>query len=648
MVQETAIAEGTDVMWSDGANDSITDLQQAGANIDNLQQACTSTSGSGGTKKRRYIRNIKNKITKRKTKKNNGKKTRKKIRRKKRRSRKMRGGAECPLMPPIFTKLEEYIKDKQLKLKESEELDEKNLKEFIATLPIITDNEKTSINYRKMCTDLFKDGIHGKDQVSKSYQIGNINNRIPLNSSDDRLLFMNFKSHNIFNQKSREKLFNIINTTQPPYICLTEALVPTKIAENTEKSSIIQKLEDLSNDDIVLQPYNANKLFTTKKKEQHARESNENRNDGITIEDGIKKLTGKWIKDFITAGYRYIVFGNPTRCPYGKNWGNCIITKEKPGLAKIIHMTSFKKHDGSNKFVEKNDIESRCLIHITISGHDILCTHLEDKDDKVRAEQTKEIFCYINTNILLKTDDLPNTDDLPKTKKITLVGDLNAINRQSYNTREIQLLTKLNEGEKPLPFKTIDLLNELNIGLGIPLNTNQKYESLYQKCVSHAYSNMYTTSLMIFTDATEFDHQPLLLIKSNDKSDDKSDIFNGKIPEETGIVDNPPRSEYPPMKDAPPTRRLDKAVPLNKSDQLVPVNVDTAEKIVTPAVVETAVVDNATIKTAAADNAAAEAAKTAAALDNVVQGQANDQSNKPVKPESLLTTFLNLFSSKKQ
>lgn len=53
MVQETAIAEGTDVMFSDEANDGITDLAQAGANIDNLQAACPS---SGGTKRRRRSR----------------------------------------------------------------------------------------------------------------------------------------------------------------------------------------------------------------------------------------------------------------------------------------------------------------------------------------------------------------------------------------------------------------------------------------------------------------------------------------------------------------------------------------------------------------------------------------------------------------
>ena len=65
MVQETAIAEGTDVMFSDDANDGITDLAQVGANIDNLEQACTSTSGSGGRKSRRSRRRSRRKSRRR-------------------------------------------------------------------------------------------------------------------------------------------------------------------------------------------------------------------------------------------------------------------------------------------------------------------------------------------------------------------------------------------------------------------------------------------------------------------------------------------------------------------------------------------------------------------------------------------------------
>ena len=51
MVQETIIAEGTDVMFSDGANDSITALAETGENIANLQRACTTIGGTKKTKK---------------------------------------------------------------------------------------------------------------------------------------------------------------------------------------------------------------------------------------------------------------------------------------------------------------------------------------------------------------------------------------------------------------------------------------------------------------------------------------------------------------------------------------------------------------------------------------------------------------------
>jgi hypothetical protein len=96
MVQETAVAEGTDVMWSDEANDSITDLEQVGAHIDNLGEACTSTSSSGGTKRRsrrrsrrRRRRNIISRRNRRRSKRNK--------RRRRNKTKKMRG---CVTKPP--------------------------------------------------------------------------------------------------------------------------------------------------------------------------------------------------------------------------------------------------------------------------------------------------------------------------------------------------------------------------------------------------------------------------------------------------------------------------------------------------------------------------------------------------------------------
>ena len=84
MVQETAIAEGTDVMFSDEANDGITDLAQAGANIDNLQAACPS---SGGTKRRSRRRRRSRRSRSRRSRR---RRSRSRRRRRSRRSRKSR------------------------------------------------------------------------------------------------------------------------------------------------------------------------------------------------------------------------------------------------------------------------------------------------------------------------------------------------------------------------------------------------------------------------------------------------------------------------------------------------------------------------------------------------------------------------------
>jgi hypothetical protein len=115
MVQETAIAAGTDVMFSDEANDGITDLAQAGANIDNLQAACPSV---GGTKRRsrrsRHRRRRSRRRSRRRTSRRKiriTKRSRRSRRSRRNKTKKMRGGVfdEPVLMPPIFTKMNEYI-----------------------------------------------------------------------------------------------------------------------------------------------------------------------------------------------------------------------------------------------------------------------------------------------------------------------------------------------------------------------------------------------------------------------------------------------------------------------------------------------------------------------------------------------------------
>lgn len=176
-------------------------------------------------------------------------------------------------------------------------------------------------------------------------------------------------------------------------------------------------------------------------------------------------------------------------------------------------MTPFKTHQADTplvkaKLVLAEDNETRCMIHITIDEygekHNILCTHLDDSNSEVRKTQAIEIIKYIKT--------------LSK-GKITLVGDLNAVNVSSYTEPEKMLLEKLSPNDM-LPIDVVGNFNTFFKGKDIMpqvklINKGQKYESLYQKCVSHGYSNNYTHSLLIFTDATTFDHQPILLLKSS-------------------------------------------------------------------------------------------------------------------------------------
>lgn len=61
------------------------------------------------------------------------------------------------------------------------------------------------------------------------------------------------------------------------------------------------------------------------------------------------------------------------------------------------------------------------------------------------------------------------------------------------------------------PYVVIDIINKSKIFGDKPLNTGQKYESLFQKCVTHVYSNKLKNTEMIFTDATDFDHQPIFI-----------------------------------------------------------------------------------------------------------------------------------------
>ena len=334
-------------------------------------------------------------------------------------------------------------------------------------------NINIKLNYNEL------GNIFYNSPTSKYYQQLS-NSLVKNNTKNDKnlILYMNFKSHNILDESNRTKLYNIITDNNPNIICLSEALLPISIENNKEKNSNNIKLtniNDIKNDTIII-AYEGAPKFKQKKKET----------------TGILKVTKIWKKFFIENGYNYILFANPTECPWGSNWGNCIITKTKPDKYDVLQMGSY----GKTAF----DVpESRNMIVVKIGKEYICTTHLDNNNTNSRINQTKEIIKYIK-NLNLKNNE-----------KITLTGDLNSINIDSYSLEELKILKALNINKQDLEFDSVDMINKSNLLGKRPINTGQKYESLFQKCVSHVYSTKYKNNIMLLTDATDLDHQPVVI-----------------------------------------------------------------------------------------------------------------------------------------
>ena len=189
-------------------------------------------------------------------------------------------------------------------------------------------------------------------------------------NSKNLILYMNFKSHNILEDKGRSKLYSIIKSYNPNIICLSEALLPISINNNKKSfgthKAVIVDINDI-NDDTIVQPYKAADKFSEKKLKDY---------------NGIKSVKDKWTSFFLKRGYKYIVFSNPYECPWGENWGNCIITKEKPLDAYVLQMNSY----GKTAFEKP---ESRSAVAVKINNEFICSTHLDNSLDKCRIKQSK-------------------------------------------------------------------------------------------------------------------------------------------------------------------------------------------------------------------------------------------------------------------
>ena len=337
----------------------------------------------------------------------------------------------------------------------------------------ILNNENINIklDYNKLA-NLFYESITVKyyNNLSENLILNNVN------YDKNLILYMNFKSHNILINENREKMYNIIKKFNPNIICLSEALVPITINNNKYKSAKLVKLDTIEND-IIIHPYKSAKEFEEKKIKQNGK---------------ILEKKNIWKNFFINNGFKYILFATPTNCPWGENWGNCIILKNKPDFVDVLQMKSY----GKTVF---NVEESRNMIICKINNEYICTTHLDNNNNNSRINQTKEIIKYIK-NLNIK-----------KNEYITLLGDLNAINKKSYNKDELKILKLLNFNKDKVPTDAVDLLNSSKLIGTKPINTGQKYESLYQKCVTHVYSTKYKNNVMIISDATDLDHQPIFI-----------------------------------------------------------------------------------------------------------------------------------------
>ena len=350
-------------------------------------------------------------------------------------------------------------------------------------------------------------------------------------NTEDKVLYMNFKSHNILDSQKAEKMFEMIRDVDADVVCLSEALVPNNIAK---MDGTLYTLTESSADKIIQQPHTGPNIqpgfdaFKRQKNQEHL--------DGVEVSDFA------WENKLIEYGYSCLIFANPNPCPWGSNWGNVMIMKTAPdegdwevvplGTATGKSMSfTWKSEKGISKtepaapestttehgtngqtyqLTKRFDAGKQALKYsftydearVAIIANGVVTTHLEDKDDEARLAQAQALAKHLKT---MKKSG----------KTITLVGDMNSINEKSYSKNQRRILKETWFGRQgDYPHQEYDALRAI---LGDAVNTGQQFESKYGKCVSHAFSSgpkAFNRWVMPFTDVSGFDHQPLVLIRT--------------------------------------------------------------------------------------------------------------------------------------
>jgi len=190
----------------------------------------------------------------------------------------------------------------------------------------------------------------------------------------------------------------------------------------------------------------------------------------IDKETGVQSDGSFWLQLFRGLGFTHAVFGNPRECPWGGNWGNLVLLKERPVSAAVHQLQAAR--DKTFFFGSKAD-ENRTLVEVRLrDGTAFFSTHLEDRDADLRRAQVEQITESVNA---AKT----------RATNVILVGDLNEVYLPAYTPHEKDVLETFNYDSAPLPHEALQHLLDHAFDGAAPATSHLKHESIFNKNVCH-------------------------------------------------------------------------------------------------------------------------------------------------------------------
>mmetsp|Transcript_29204 Transcript_29204/g.92268 ORF Transcript_29204/g.92268 Transcript_29204/m.92268 type:complete len:290 (-) Transcript_29204:16-885(-) len=190
----------------------------------------------------------------------------------------------------------------------------------------------------------------------------------------------------------------------------------------------------------------------------------------IDAESGCQRDASFWLDLFQGLGFTHAVFGNPSACPWGGNWGNLVLLKERPASATVLQLPGAQD---KRFFFGSSADENRTLVEVELQdGTVFFATHLEDRDASLRRAQVKRIAERVN---VVKAS----------AETVILVGDLNEVYLPAYSEHERRVLETFNYNAAPLPHEALQYLTDSAFDGAAPATRGLKHESVFNKNVCH-------------------------------------------------------------------------------------------------------------------------------------------------------------------